>query len=206
MPVAGALVLVSGCFVVIDLPEGSDTAPDAGVGGIGGSGASAASGGSGASGGSAGSLGGSAGGGGTAGAGNSGGVAGGGGSAGTTCINPPCDCDNDGHDAEGGSCGGDDCDDTDPEVFTGQTAWFTKPNKQRTFEYDCKNGPEKRYGIVSCGLGDILNCDKKAAGYYDGSAGCGEQVAFGKCQWDGSAGLAGMCVESKLSDGPVECH
>lgn len=36
-----------------------------------------------------------------------------------TCSPPPCDSDRDGYDAEGGSCGGDDCDDTNSEINPG---------------------------------------------------------------------------------------
>jgi hypothetical protein len=49
-----------------------------------------------------------------------------------TCA---CDADADGFDSD--ACGGTDCDDGDPDVHPGQTAYFTSPNAQGTYDYDC---------------------------------------------------------------------
>ncbi|HSC86798.1 MAG TPA: hypothetical protein VLC09_05985 [Polyangiaceae bacterium] len=76
----------------------------------------------------------------------------------------PCDCDND-HVLAGGACGGDDCDDHDPLVFPGQTAFFSERARHDFigFDYDCskkldrdpaQNGEE----TIDCGPLGLANC------------------------------------------------
>ena len=51
---------------------------------------------------------------------------------------PDCiDIDIDGDGVEGPLGVGDDCDDTDPDVFPGQTAFFTAPRSDGSWDYDC---------------------------------------------------------------------
>jgi hypothetical protein len=94
------------------------------------------------------------------------------------CQNGACctDVDKDGHT----SCNGD-CDDNNPKVFPGQTAWQTVATSSGSFDY---------------------NCDKTEEPQYPGPAAC--QMATGSCVgagWQGSAvpacGKTGQLVTCK---------
>lgn len=79
-----------------------------------------------------------------------------------------CDADADGAEAEGPGCcvvpDACDCDDTDPEVFPGQVAFFdspreSAPNPMLAWDYDCDGIGTKEYPFAQspCGLVGLCN-------------------------------------------------
>jgi hypothetical protein len=65
-----------------------------------------------------------------------------GGSSSSSGTGACCDCDSDEHDAQG-TCGGDDCDDHDPDAHPGATAFHAEPNTVVGYDWDC-NGMAER--------------------------------------------------------------
>lgn len=124
-----------------------------------------------------------------------GGVAGTGGAPGSGGAGGCCDCDGDKVKAIG-PCGGTDCDDTDANVFPGQTLYFDTPSKNRGFDYNCDNSLERDPGFtafVNCNV--ILGlCDATKEGFFG--------TAPPAC---GVPGSWGMCVKGTLScsNGPT---
>jgi hypothetical protein len=103
----------------------------------------------------------------------------------TSCAKPPCDCDGDGHEAKG-TCGGDDCDDLDARVFPHQSEYFTAPDRQGDFDYDCSGSAEvdpASNAHVDCSV-PVLQCDTKSAGYVGPIPSCGQGADWGTCQSD----------------------
>ncbi len=155
-------------------------------GSSGSSGASGAGGTAGGTGGSAGGSGGQTGG--------SGGQTGG--SGGTAGCPKPCDCDNDGVDSDSTACGGKDCDDDDPEVFTGQTKFFTKPSKTQGFDYNCSKTTEhERTATLSC----IVAACPSGQGWKGSLPVCGSSAEWGDCSGT-------LCSFMKLESVTVACH
>jgi hypothetical protein len=155
-----------------------------GVVGVGGNAGTDASGTGGALGGSAGSTagtGGSTSAGGVGGAsggvgGASGGVGGAGGSGGAL----DCDQDDDDSLASSAACGGDDCDDLDADVHPGQSGFFTEPNRDGGYDYDCDGVEEPEVSnALDCSLLSISNCD--AQGYSSPLPACGDPGAWIRC-------------------------
>ena len=70
------------------------------------------------------------------------------------CQNGSCcvDSDADGH----SNCAGD-CNNTNPDVHPGQTAYFAMP-AGTSFDYNCDGKAEQQYGLVSCQMDAALNC------------------------------------------------
>jgi len=65
----------------------------------------------------------------------------------------PCDCDNDGYQAEGEDCGGDDCDDRDPLVHPDQIYISEPPEPPNEGNWDCTDPIEKQYVYnLSCSV------------------------------------------------------
>jgi hypothetical protein len=88
-----------------------------------------------------------------------------------------CDRDGDGHLAAGAPCFGDDCCDTDPSVYPGQTAYFTTASQCGGFDYDCDGASTPQYGLASCAWAG-LGC--AGDGFVD-SAACGATAPFSVC-------------------------
>jgi hypothetical protein len=127
---------------------------------------------SGGVGGASGGVGGSSGGVGGA----SGGVGGSGGSGGAL----DCDQDDDGSFASSEACGGNDCDDLDADVHPGQSSFFTEPNRDGGYDYDCNGVEEPEVSnALDCSLLSISNCD--AQGYTSPLPACGDPGAWIRC-------------------------
>jgi hypothetical protein len=88
--------------------------------------------------------------------------------------------------AEGGTCGGNDCCDTDNLAHPGQTSYFTSADKCGSFDYDCSGSNEPQYpGNLKCGG--------------TGATGCTGGSAFiGAAPTCGAMGLYGTCVPNGL--------
>lgn len=66
----------------------------------------------------------------------------------------PCDMDHDGHKAEGGACGGDDCNDHNANQHPGQTNFITDvPDAAPFGDWNCDGTVEKAFSFTSCGIG-----------------------------------------------------
>lgn len=156
------------------------------------SGGQAGAGGSGGSGGGAGGAGGKVGGGGAGGAGGFGGGVGGNGGN-IDCTDP--DQDNDL--APSIACGGTDCDDNNPNAYTGQTNFFEVPRQDGSFDYNCNSVEEREFETVKCAglcaaktnvfIGDPMN-----------PAPCGAMASFGNC--------SANCQTSNLTVKPMRCN
>lgn len=101
----------------------------------------------------------------------------------------PCDQDGDGHRAMGPTCGGDDCCDADPNVYPGQTAYFTTPTACGGYDYDCDGVATPQYGLASC-QSSVLSCS--GDGFNQVTA-CGVEAPFSVCA---SSGLLSPCTAS----------
>jgi hypothetical protein len=88
-----------------------------------------------------------------------------------------CDRDEDGHLAAGAPCFGDDCCDTDPNVYPGQTAYFASPSQCGGFDYDCDGAATPQYGLANCAWAG-LGC--AGDGFVDSTA-CGATAPFSVC-------------------------
>jgi cysteine-rich repeat protein len=77
-----------------------------------------------------------------------------------------------------------DCDDADPDVFPGQTEWFSSSRCLATdpvggcFDYDC-NGVEEQRWAASCGR--LLGVGCEGEGWLGEVPRCGEVGSFGRC-------------------------
>lgn len=93
-----------------------------------------------------------------------------------------CDTDGDQHLAEG-NCGGDDCDDSDANVFPGQSEHFDERQAQVDYDYDCSGAPEQEQlePIVCSGV-SVGACPTTQMGFLQTLPACGEQGAWGTCQ------------------------
>ncbi len=196
------------CALVIgDLPEGSDgtgTDASAGAGGVdaGQDATDAAGGAAGVAG-----SGGAAGAGGVAGAAGGGGAAGaaGGGGAGGSDAGCGCDCDGDNHYAVGPACNGDDCDDDDAEVFSGQTAYFSTESKHKGFDYDCSGGVDRDDDVIACSGLALTGCGSQPDGYLT-QAPCGQTADWGSCKVTGVVPLQTCSNDVKQAARVVKCH
>ena len=116
-----------------------------------------------------------------------------------------CDKDGDGHKAKG-KCGGDDCDDEDPDVYPGQTAFFDVKNKRGNFDYDCdgQETPDPKQNIaLNCGGMNVMNCEEKKEGFLDGMPKCGESGPWGTCT---TAGMPPTCRSSVAAHPLLRCR
>ena len=173
---------------------GGGVSGGAGVGGSsGGAGDAGASG----AGGDAGAAG--AGGAGAGGAGAGGGGAAGAGGSGCVLFMDPCDLDCDGHQrVDPVACpGGDDCCDSDADVFPGQTKWFTTSSACGSFDYDCDKTETQRIGqgskCVGCNFFDCCH----TPGYEGAPPPCGVSGPVTGCK--------AFCAEDDASR-VQECH
>jgi len=106
----------------------------------------------------------------------------------------PCDCDNDGYEAEGGTCAGNDCDDRDGLRHPNQTYVIEPPDPGKDGNWDCVNPIQKQYVEgLDCSTLLGLNCNTSAQGFTAKSVACGEEADYYQCQQSGLA-----CVASKM--------
>jgi len=82
------------------------------------------------------------------------------------------------------TCGGD-CNDGDPKVFPGQTAYFEEADSRGSFDFDCSTAPEAQYPTrLVCQTGSC-----QGEGWVDNIALCGAEGEYGVCRKSG-----GFCV------------
>jgi hypothetical protein len=122
------------------------------------------------------------------------------------CTSLAGDQDGDGHNAPGDASGGrpdDDCCDADPDVFPGQTRWFTAADGETAcggWDYDCSGVPELEVGTTASCL-----CTPSCTGT-DGWEGlvpaCGASGSFQAC----GGGACGACPATTDPDRPQGCH
>lgn len=120
------------------------------------------------------------------------------------CVSE-CDCDGDGY-LSVGACGGDDCDDHDPQVHPGQTDYHEEPaaNPAVGFDYDCSGTAEHdpEQAVVSCGLLDLLLCVDNE-GFKGSAPPCGESGEWVRCK-PNALGLT--CTQESLGEVVARCR
>ena len=91
-----------------------------------------------------------------------------------------CDADGDG-DLSVASCGGTDCDDSDPDVHAGQEGWFTAARADGSFDWNCDGHEEKQTATVSCE--GTLGCGTRLGEEgFEADVECGGEGQMGSCQ------------------------
>ena len=94
----------------------------------------------------------------------------------------PCDCDNDGYEAQGDACGGTDCDDLDPLRHPNQGYVAEPPGEGSDGNWDCKNPVEKQYVVkLNCAALLGLGCNATAQGYLNDPP-CGTVADYYRCK------------------------
>jgi len=92
-----------------------------------------------------------------------------------------CDVDMDTYKAEGATCGGNDCCDTDNQAHPGQTSYFTAPDKCGSFDYNCSGSNEPQYpGNLKCGGTGATGCTGGSA-FIGAAPSCGMTGLYGTC-------------------------
>lgn len=93
----------------------------------------------------------------------------------------PCDCDNDGFEAEGDACNGTDCDDRDPLIHPSQNYIATPPDPPNEGNWDCTDPIEKQY-VVNLNCATLLGLGCPAAQGYRDDPPCGSVADYYQCQ------------------------
>jgi hypothetical protein len=129
-----------------------------------------------------------------------GGEAGAGGTSGggTSSCADECDCDGDGAPAQG-VCGGDDCDDDDPDTLPGQEKFFYGERAAGGWDYDCSGQIELEHEALDCS--GIPSCNLVDQGFVVPEPQCGTDQDWGRCVDDSV-----ICMTNTLSSEPVNCH
>jgi hypothetical protein len=94
-----------------------------------------------------------------------------------------CDADHDGHKAQG-PCGGDDCDDTDPDVFPKQPKYFPTRSMGQAkvgYDYNCDGKLEQEQQAPVVCLGVNLTACPTDEGFLGSLPACGDTGRWGKC-------------------------
>jgi hypothetical protein len=99
-----------------------------------------------------------------------------------------CDCDGDR--VPGEQCEGDDCDDDDNRVFTGQQQFFTTASTRRGYDYDCSGRAELEYPMNALKCTGLLQCSGE--GFLDTRPSCGNTGRWGRCVKNN----LGVCTEA----------
>jgi hypothetical protein len=98
---------------------------------------------------------------------------------------PLCDVDQDTYKAEGATCGGNDCCDTDNQAHPGQATFFTQADKCGSFDYNCNNQIDLEYPVnLKCGGTGITGCTGGSA--FLGNPACGTSALYGTCVPNGA--------------------
>lgn len=111
----------------------------------------------------------------------------------------PCDMDCDGDLSI--ACGGDDCCDTDPNVFVGQTEFFEAKSACGSFDYNCDGAEEKELGLgKACSRPTWENrCDAPKIGFKGTIPECGKPgIKFVGCTGRTFTGGCGSVEEAVL--------
>ena len=112
-----------------------------------------------------------------------------------------CDADLDSHAAEG-ACAGDDCDDTDPNVWPGQPKYFAERQANADYDYDCNGAPEQEQQAAVVCAGVSLSACPTQTGFLKTLPACGVAGRWGKCT-KGSL----TCDETVIDDmRRMRCH
>jgi hypothetical protein len=97
---------------------------------------------------------------------------------------PVCDFDLDTYHATGGTCGGNDCCDTDRNAHPGVTAFFTQADDCGSFDYDCNGKQDPQYATsVACGGTGVTGCTGGPGFLAD--PGCGNTAPYYTCVANG---------------------
>lgn len=97
------------------------------------------------------------------------------------CTNP-CDCDGDG--ATAISCGGTDCDDSDPLVYKDEPVYYATPSLHHGFDYDCNGNFDidpKINKQQNCGALSLVDCNTATNGFLNPIGECGTTGDWGTC-------------------------
>jgi hypothetical protein len=92
-----------------------------------------------------------------------------------------CDVDRD-HHASTGKCGGDDCDDQDPEVSPDQTRYSAERQPNVDFDYDCNGAEEQEQQVAVMCSGVAVGACPSEVGFLKTLPACGVAGSWGKCQ------------------------
>ena len=113
-----------------------------------------------------------------------------------------CDADADKHAAEG-ACGGDDCDDTDADVFPGQTKYFSARQANIGYDYNCDHATEQEQKAAIMCAGVSLSACPTDVGFLGELPTCGGTGRWGTCKK-----MNGLTCEEAAteSDHPMHCH
>jgi hypothetical protein len=96
---------------------------------------------------------------------------------------PVCDEDQDTYDARG-TCGGNDCCDTDAKAHPGQTTFFAQADACGSFDYNCNGQLDAQYPVnLTCGGTGLSGCSGGSA--FLGDPGCGNSGLFATCVANG---------------------
>ncbi len=89
----------------------------------------------------------------------------------------PCDMDHDGYKAEGGACGGNDCNDNDPRAHPGVTQpVYDVPDAAPFGDWNCDGVVVPVYPFYTCGLAQSCNAQT-----FTTNTGCGISNPFVTC-------------------------
>jgi hypothetical protein len=98
---------------------------------------------------------------------------------------PVCDFDLDTYKAEGGTCLGNDCCDTDSLAHPGQTLYYTTADKCLSFDYNCNGTLDPEYPVnLKCGGTGITGCTGGSG--FIGNPACGTSALYGTCVPNGA--------------------
>jgi hypothetical protein len=107
------------------------------------------------------------------------------------------------------SCGGQDCDDTNPIIKPSQTGWFdtARPGGGGTFDYNCNNQEDREFPTptVCQTVADITNCPNQPQGFLGATPICGGKGNWGNCVRGGLGNL--QCLNNVITvDKVMRCH
>jgi len=115
---------------------------------------------------------------------------------------PVCDVDKDTYKAKGGTCGGNDCCDTDPKANPGQKGYFPSPDACGSFDYDCSGKLEPEYASnIACGGTGLTGCTG-GPGFVGADPGCGNSAVYGQCVGNGAL----ACAPGQFTNVQQACH
>lgn len=124
------------------------------------------------------------------------------GAGGTSACAKACDCDDDGALAKGGTCGGDDCDDTDARAHPNQADFFDTPAPTAGFDFDCNGSTlPSETKPLDCGVGVALCPPATQQGFVGTLPACGQAGDWGFCSNDNI-----VCKESVVEKRTQKCH
>lgn len=103
----------------------------------------------------------------------------------------PCDKDRDGYKAQGGTCGGNDCDDDDPRANPGVSDFVTydATGKTHAGDWNCDGTTKRQFNVnQNCGVLGGKTCAEIKG--FTGSPTCGTSGTYIECAISGA-----LCVQ-----------